>query len=68
MLPITCTVLERSILGHLLFLIYVNDLCNTSQLLTFIMFEDEINIFFTQIYKNYRKHSKLRISETVNVV
>ena len=34
-----------SILGPLLFLIYVNDLCNASDILDPIMFADDTNLF-----------------------
>ena len=37
---------EESILGPLLFLIYINDLCNMSNVLQFILFPDDTNIFF----------------------
>ena len=43
---IKCDVAQGSILGPLLFLIYVNDLCNTSNTLNPILFADDTNLFF----------------------
>ena len=43
---ITCSVPHGSIVGPLLFLVYVNNLPNASHLLDPIMFADDANLFF----------------------
>ena len=52
-LDVTCGVPQGSILGPLLFLVYINDLSNLSKVLKMILFADDTNIFYSHTDASY---------------
>ena len=48
---VTCGVSQGSILDTKLFLLYINDICNVSNMLDFILYADDTNVFY--------KHKKM---------
>ena len=52
---------QGSVLGPLLFFIYINDIVNSSKLAHFVLFADDANIFVSEANKNeaYKNDNKV---------
>ena len=49
LLSVTCGVPQGSMLGPKLFILYINDICNASTSLKFILFADDTNLFCSEV-------------------
>ena len=64
---VLCGVPQGSILGPILFILYINDMCNVSTLLKPILFADDTNLFYSG--KDIKELSSVRgINRTGQIV
>lgn len=51
-MQIQCGIPQGSVLGPKLFILYINDICDVSKLLNFVLFADDTNIYLSGNYLN----------------
>ena len=66
-LKITCGIPQGSIIGPILFILYINDICNVSSILKLILFADDTNIFYSGKDVNNICHIMTKELRKINV-
>ena len=65
---VICGVTQWSILGPLLFLVYINDLCSVCEYATLILFADDTNLFCSgKRLRNYTNGDKYWINKNIDM-
>ena len=56
-LYVKCGVPQGSVIGPILFNIYINDMMNSTEKLKFVLFADDTNLFYSGGYDDNTKYS-----------